>query len=244
MVAKEMILRYRVRSVLIICLSTLQAQWQEEMRDKFGFEFRIIDRETMTQLRRKWGFHVNLWLHYQQLITSIDFLKRKKPLRTFRETLPAGDQPTYPRAYDRMIVDQAPNAAPSGRGKYATDSQRTMAIRSLAPHFEHKPFWSATLHNGYRENFAALLEFLDIQRFARTVTTDRNQLDAVMVRRMKSELKLRWDGSRHFAVRMVKHIEVPLHLRRSSGSPSFAPIFRVALEAGHDRRRAHGSVDR
>jgi hypothetical protein len=30
-----------------------------------------------------------------------------------------------------------------------------------------------------------------------------------MVRRMKSELKLRWDGSRRFAERMVKHLEVP-----------------------------------
>ena len=38
---------------------------------------------------------------------------------------------------------------------------------------------------------------------------DRAQLEAVMVRRMKSELKLRWDGSRRFAERMVKHLEVP-----------------------------------
>lgn len=209
LVVQEMILRHRVRSVLIICPSSLQVQWQEEMRDKFGLEFRIIDSETISQLRRKRGIHVNPWSHFPRLITSIDFLKRERPLRTFRETLPAGDQPTYPRAYDLMIVDEAHNVAPSGRGKYATDSQRTMAIRSLGPHFEHKLFLSATPHNGYRESFAALLELLDNQRFARAVTPDRNQLDAVMVRRMKSELKLRWDGSRRFAERMVKHIEVP-----------------------------------
>ena len=209
LVVQEMILRHRVRSVLIICPSSLQVQWQEEMRDKFGLEFRIIDSETISQLRRKRGIHVNPWSHFPRLITSIDFLKRERPLRTFRETLPAGDQPTYPRAYDLMIVDEAHNVAPSGRGKYATDSQRTTAIRSLGPHFEHKLFLSATPHNGYRESFAALLELLDNQRFARAVTPDRNQLDAVMVRRMKSELKLRWDGSRRFAERMVKHIEVP-----------------------------------
>ena len=209
LVVQEMILRHRVRSVLIICPSSLQVQWQEEMRDKFGLEFRIIDSETISQLRRKRGIHVNPWSHFPRLITSIDFLKRERPLRTFRETLPAGDQPTYPRAYDLMIVDEAHNVAPSGRGKYATDSQRTTAIRSLGPHFEHKLFLSATPHNGYRESFAALLELLDNQRFARAVTPDRNQLDAVMVRRMKSELKLRWDGSRRFAERIVKHIEVP-----------------------------------
>jgi superfamily II DNA or RNA helicase len=209
LVVQEMILRHRVRSVLIICPSSLQVQWQEEMRDKFGLEFRIIDSETISSLRRKRGIHVNPWSHFPRLITSIDYLKRERPLRTFRETLPSGDQPTYPRAYDLMIVDEAHNVAPSGRGKYATDSQRTLAIRSLGPHFEHKLFLSATPHNGYRESFAALLELLDSQRFARAVTPDRSQLDAVMVRRMKSELKLRWDGSRRFAERIVKHLEVP-----------------------------------
>jgi superfamily II DNA or RNA helicase len=209
LVVQEMVLRHRVRSVLIVCPSSLQVQWKEEMRDKFGLEFRVIDSEAISQLRRKRGIHVNPWSHFPRLITSIDFLKRERPLRTFRETLPSGDQPTYPRAYDLMIVDEAHNVAPSGRGKYATDSMRTDAIRTLAPHFEHKLFLSATPHNGYRESFAALLELLDSQRFARAVTPDRAQLDAVMVRRMKSELKLRWDGSRRFAERIVKHFEVP-----------------------------------
>src|SRR5438552_1637978 len=209
LVVQEMILRHRVRSVLIICPSSLQVQWQEEMRDKFGLDFRIIDSETISQLRRKRGIHVNPWSHFPRLITSIDFLKRERPLRTFRETLPAGDQPNYPRAYDLLIVDEAHNVAPSGRGKYATDSMRTIAIRQMVHHFEHKLFLSATPHNGYRESFAALLELLDSQRFARAVTPDRAQLDAVMIRRMKNELKLRWDGSRRFAERRVKHLEVP-----------------------------------
>jgi superfamily II DNA or RNA helicase len=209
LVVQEMILRHRVRSVLIVCPSSLQVQWQEEMRDKFGLEFRIIDSESLSQLRRKRGIHVNPWSHFPRLITSLDYLKRERPLRTFRETLPAGDQPNYPRAYDLLIVDEAHNIAPSGRGKYATDSMRTIAIRSMVHHFEHKLFLSATPHNGYRESFATLLELLDSQRFARALTPDRTQLDAVMVRRMKSELKLRWDGSRRFAERIVKHLEVP-----------------------------------
>lgn len=209
LVVQELIIRHRVRTVLIVCPSSLQIQWKEEMRDKFGLEFRIIDSEAISQLRRKRGIHVNPWIHFPRLITSIDFLKRERPLRLFRETLPAGDQPTYPRRYDLMIVDEAHNVAPSGRGKYATDSMRTLAVRTLAPHFEHKLFLSATPHNGYRESFAALLELLDNQRFARAVLPDRAQLEAVMVRRMKSELKLFWDGTRRFAERVVHYIEVP-----------------------------------
>ena len=46
---------------------------------------------------------------------------------------------------------------------------------------------------------------------------NRTQLEAVMVRRMKSELELRWDGSRRFAKRRVLHLEVRL-LRRPSAA--------------------------
>src|SRR5437588_2700656 len=188
LVVQEMILRHRVRSVLIVCPSSLQLQWRDEMRDKFGPEFRIIDSEGISQLRRKRGIHVNPWSHFPRLITSIDFLKRERPLRSFRETLPAGEEAAYPRRYDLLIVDEAHNVAPSGRGQYATESMRTLAIRALTPHFEHKLFLSATPHNGYRESFAALLELLDNQHFARAANWSPAQLDAVMVRRMKNEL--------------------------------------------------------
>lgn len=209
LVVQEMMLRHRVRSVLIVCPSSLQIQWKEEMRDKFGLEFRIIDSETIGLLRRRRGIHVNPWTHFPRLITSIDFLKRERPLRLLRDSLPAGDEPKYPRKYDLLILDEAHNVAPPGRGNYATDSMRTSAVRTLAPHFEHKLFLTATPHNGYRESFSALLELLDNQRFARAVMPDQAQLRAVMVRRMKSELELRWDGSRRFAVRKVLPIEVP-----------------------------------
>jgi hypothetical protein len=88
-----------------------------------------------------------------------------------------------------LICDESHNCAPSGRGQNATDSLRTHALRLLVAHFEHKLFLTATPHNGYPESFSALLELLDNQRFARSTPPDRKQLNAVMVRRMKSELK-------------------------------------------------------
>ena len=111
--------------------------------------------------------------------------------------------------FDLLITDEAHNCAPSDRGKYATDSLRTKALRLLAPHFEHKLFLTATPHNGYPESFSALLELLDNQRFARSTKPDRKQLDAVMVRRMKSELPTRWDGSPRFPKRTLEPLEVP-----------------------------------
>jgi superfamily II DNA or RNA helicase len=206
LVAQELILRHRVRTILIVCPSSIQLQWRDEMRDKFGLDFRIVDTDLLRDLRRRRGLRVNPWTHFPRLITSLDFLKRERPLRLWREALSGRN---YPRDYDLLIVDEAHNVAPSGRGRYATDSQRTAAIRTIAPHFEHKLFLSATPHNGYRESFTALLELIDNQRFHRGVEPHRAQLDAIMVRRLKSELSSRWDGSRRFAERKVGHIEVP-----------------------------------
>jgi len=208
LVALELILRHRVRSIVVVCPSSIQIQWRNQMRDKFGLDFRIVDSELMRDLRRRRGLHVNPWTHFPRLITSIDFLKRERPLRLFRETLPAEGEPSYPRRYDLLIVDEAHNISPSGRGRYATDSLRTLGIRTLAPHFEHKLFLSATPHNGYPESFSALLELVDSQRFARGVRPNRIQLETVMVRRMKEELALKWDGTRRFAERKVDCLEV------------------------------------
>ena len=203
LVAQELLIRHRARRMLIICPAALQVQWYEQMRDKFGLEFRIVDGKLMKELRRERGLHVNPWAHFPRLITSIDFLKRERPMRLLSELLPPEGASPYPRKFDLLILDEAHNVAPAGRGKYATDSQRTLTLRRIAPHFEHRLFLSATPHNGYRESFSALLELLDHQRFARGVEPDAEQLNAVMIRRLKSELPRRWDGSARFAQRQI-----------------------------------------
>jgi SNF2 family DNA or RNA helicase len=207
LVAQELIIRHRCRRILIICPSSLQIQWRDQMRDKFGLDFHIVDSTLMKDLRRQRGIHVNPWIHFPRLITSIDFLKRDRPLRLFREVLPSEGESLYPRRFDLLIVDEAHNVAPSGSGQYAIDSQRTATIRLLVPHFEHKLFLTATPHNGYPESFTALLELLDAQRFARGVEPDRNQLQVVMVRRLKQEMK-NWDESPMFPGRKLEAIAV------------------------------------
>jgi SNF2 family DNA or RNA helicase len=203
LVAQELIIRHRARRILVVCPAALLIQWHDQMRDKFGLEFRIVDSDLMKALRRERGVQANPWTHFPRLITSIDFLKRERPLRLFNEVLPVQGESLYPRRFDLLILDEAHNVAPSGRGRYATDSLRTLAVRRLAPHFEHKLFLSATPHNGYRESFSALLELLDNQRFARGVEPDHEQLNAIMVRRLKSELPKRWDGSSRFPDREI-----------------------------------------
>jgi hypothetical protein len=43
MVALELLIRHRARKMLIVCPASLQVQWSEQMREKFGLDFRIVD---------------------------------------------------------------------------------------------------------------------------------------------------------------------------------------------------------
>ena len=205
LVIQELILRHRARTVLIVCPAALQIKWYEEMLSKFGLEFRIVDTHLLRELRRSRGIHTNPWSHFPRLITSIDWLKRDTPMRMMRDLLPL--TPTYPRRFDILVVDEAHNVAPSASGSYAVDSQRTKAIRTIAPHFEHRLFLTATPHNGYQESFTALLELIDDQRFARGVPPQEEQLRTVMVRRLKDDIT-DWKGDPMFPKRRIEAIEV------------------------------------
>src|SRR5437016_5695615 len=43
MTVLELIIRHRARRVLVVCPASLLVQWRDQMRDKFGLEFRIVD---------------------------------------------------------------------------------------------------------------------------------------------------------------------------------------------------------
>lgn len=206
LVVQELLLRHRARTALVVCPAALQVQWRDEMRDKFGLEFRIVDRELLGYLRRARGIGANPFAHFPRLIVSIDWLKGELGMRLLREVLPP--HPEIPRRYDVLIVDEVHNCAPAGAGgRYARDTLRTAAVRTLAPHCEHRLFLSATPHNGYDNSFAALLELLDPHRFARGIRPTPEGTREVTVRRLKQDLR-NPDGSRRFPLRKVVMLEI------------------------------------
>lgn len=227
LVVQELILRHRARTVLVVAPAGLQVMWQEEMRDKFGLDFRIVNTDYVRQLRRERGVGANAFTSFPRLIISIDWLKDRRAQSLLDEVLSGVDYRRTPRSFDLLIVDEVHSAAPSGRGKYAVDSLRTKAIQRLAPHCEHRLFLSATPHNGYKESFTALLELLDPQRFARGVEPNPEQLSRVLVRRLKRELRE----------------ELPPN---PDGTPRFAERRVVAMPVDYpeDERRAHDLIER
>lgn len=204
-VIQELLVRHRARTVFIVCPASLQIKWKTEMWEKFGLEFRIVDTAYIKQLRRERGIHANPWASFPRLVTSMDWIKSGEGFRLLKDILPP--HITYPRKFDILLVDEAHNVAPATSARYALETQRTRAIRAMAPHFEHRLFLSATPHNGYQESFTSLLELLDDQRFARSVMPDEKKLRQVMVRRLKTDL-LDTDGNPLFPVRELKTLEV------------------------------------
>ncbi len=81
LVVQELLLRHRARTALVVCPASLQLQWRDEMREKFGLEFRIVDRELLGQLRRSRGIGANPFAHFPRLIGSIDWLKAELGMR-------------------------------------------------------------------------------------------------------------------------------------------------------------------
>lgn len=238
LVVQELLLRHRARTVMVVCPAGLCIKWQEEMRDRFGLDFQIINTEAVRQLRRDRGVGANIFTSFPRLIVSIDWLKDSRAQSLLDQILDGVDFRRSPRQFDLLIVDEVHSVAPSGRGKYAVDSLRTKAIRRLAPHCEHRLFLSATPHNGYHESFMALLELLDPQRFARNIEPNPEQLAKVLVRRLKRTLALELgpnpDGSPRFPERRI--IAMPVNYSREE-MQAFALLDRYA-----DRRRGHSAT--
>ena len=211
LVIQEMLLRHRARTVLIICPASLQQKWHDEMQEKFGLDFKIVNTDYIKKLRRARGIHANPWTSFPRLIASQDWMKSGEGQRLLREILPVKN--SFPRKFDILVIDEAHNIAPSGSGSYACDSQRTQLIREIAPHFQHKLFLTATPHNGYTESFTSLLELLDDQRFARTIVPDetnpqaQKSLKQAMVRRLKTDL-VDAEGKPLYPLRKLQALEI------------------------------------
>jgi hypothetical protein len=209
LVMQEMITRQLVRRVMILCPASLQEQWREELQSKFNLPFQIIDRQTIQDLRREYGVHINPWNSFPRLITSMDFLKREQQLTQFRASLEKRGVHAALRDWDLLIVDEVHNCAPAWRKQYAVDSDRTRMLREIAPHFEHRLFLTATPHNGFTESFTAILEMLDPDRFTRGPELNIADRDRVMVRRLKDQITDSL-GGRVFPKREIPAIPVTL----------------------------------
>jgi superfamily II DNA/RNA helicase len=236
LVLQELLLRQRVSRVVIGCPASVVLQWRDEMSQRFGLTFVVMDKAYVNARRRERGFGVNPWTTHRHFIISHALLRDEDYLVGLRDWLDpgagasvkgrgkaAGGQTARTTAGSLLILDEAHVAAPASQTRYAIDSQTTRAVRDLARRFEHRLFLSATPHNGHSNSFASLLEILDPQRFTRGVPVkNASSLKAVMVRRLKGELRHHGLGSQ---IPERETIQIDL-----SGLPEDAPELLLAAK--------------
>jgi SNF2 family DNA or RNA helicase len=214
LIARELLLRKKVRDIVVACPPSVLPQWQDELEQRFGLVFEVLDKEYIIRVRRERGYGTNPWATHTRFLISHRLLIDEAYVGPLRDWL--GDF----RAGSLLILDEAHHAAPASGSRYAIDSKITRAIRDLAPRFEHRLFLSATPHNGHSNSFSALLEILDPQRFCRGVPVkSKKLLDDVMVRRLKEDIRQVQGG---FPKREVKQIDI-------DGLPSSAPELRLSV---------------
>ena len=183
LIMRELLLRQKVHRVVVVAPPSVVLQWKGEMESRFGLGFAVMDRQYITEMRRQRGWGINPWATHTRFILSQALVRDEAYAGPLRDWLGDGGKQAL------LILDEAHNAAPASGSKFAIDSKLTRSIRDLAGRFEHKLFLSATPHNGHSNSFSALLEILDPTRFCRGVAVRRQDLEDVMVRRLKEDLR-------------------------------------------------------
>lgn len=240
LIASELLLRRRIHDIVVACPPSMLLQWKDELENRFGLTFEIFDRSYMERIRRERGHSVNAWETFPRFLISHRLLVDETyvaPMRVWLDNLRPGSL---------LILDESHHAAPAGSSKYAIDSQITEAVRQLAFRFEHRLFLSATPHNGHSNSFSSLLEILDRERFIRGVKVTKENRDAVMIRRLKDDL--RSIGVPGFPERVVEQVNLPEKLgfeKFSAETPELAlaellnryRVIRLEAMAGATKRQ-------
>lgn len=130
LVIQELLLRHRARTVIVVCPAGLAFKWQDEMQEKFGLDFTVVNSETMKDVRRSHGVHANPFTLFPRIIVSMAWLPGQRAQRQLRDAFanpPAGGLRSTSSSSTRPITSR--RAVPfaetrSGKSAAVTPSTR------------------------------------------------------------------------------------------------------------------------
>lgn len=228
----ELMARGRADRVLIVTPPGLMDQWRDELQEKFGLSFVILDNAAgVSRVQSQLPAGVSPWDVLPRVITSVDFVKKE----TVRHR-------ALRKHWDLVIVDEAHALAESGTPDHPYRTQRTRLGLALRQAARGLVLLTATPHNGYWHSFRSLLELVEPTQA--TFQGDRvavcRRIETARIRRMKAQIKRRLPDGREepvFPAREVRGIPVAL-------SPEEAALLRkVASYCSRTARQAEGSQD-
>jgi SNF2 family DNA or RNA helicase len=224
LILRDLNARRRANRILIVCPAGIMSQWQDELETKFGFRFRIFDRDGLHETRKRLEIGTNPWAVEPRVVASMDFIKRREG--SFRELSST--------KWDVIIVDEAHHLSAGRSEDDITDRYRL--ARWLAEATDALLLLTATPHDGYDESFASLLSLLEPTLVLANEQLRFEQYRRHLVRRLKQHIRNR-DGSQKFLQRHVTPIPVGLGSEESELHSAVLSHARELNELAERNRR-------
>ena len=184
---RELLMRADAKRVLIVSPGSLVEQWQDEMDEKFGLEFKIFGRDMIENSRNG-----NPFDECDLMVARLDQLARSDELQ---------EKLGFTR-WDLIIVDEAHKLSASWYGSKINETKRFKLGKLLGGITRHFLLMTATPHNGKEEDFQLFLSLLDSDRFYGKFRDGAHKVDVSdLMRRMVKEDLLKFDGTRLFPER-------------------------------------------
>ena len=214
LIARELLLRKKVQDIVVACPPSMLLQWQDELEDRFGLVFQILDKDYIARVRRERGYGVNPWTTHSRFLVShrllIDEaytghaarLARRLPARLAAHPRRGPPRRPVERREVRHRLEDHPGRPRPGR-----------AVRAPAVpvgHAAQRPL-QQLLRPAGDPRPAALLPG--------RAGPGKKLLDDVMVRRLKEDLRAVAGG---FPKRIVRQIDI-------DGLPPDTPELRLSV---------------
>src|SRR5262249_44021248 len=70
LIARELLLRKKVRDIVVACPPSVLPQWQDELEQRFGLGFEVLDKDYVIRVRRERGYGTNPWATHAPFLIS------------------------------------------------------------------------------------------------------------------------------------------------------------------------------
>src|SRR2546425_12120969 len=68
LIARELLLRKKVRDIVVACPPSVLPQWQDELEQRFGLGFEVLDKDYIIRIRRERGYGTNPWATHTRFL--------------------------------------------------------------------------------------------------------------------------------------------------------------------------------
>lgn len=204
-VIEELMARGRADRVLIVTPASLKMQWQEEMKDKFDQDYVIYDRDYVSSIRNSMR-EDNVWEYDDRIITSIDFAKLSGDEDGEEDIL----EPLRRAEWDIVVFDEAHHlTARRDSDGHKKPTERYKVGEAVNSNTDALLFLTGTPHKGKSDQFYFMVDLLEPYRFEDEDDITPNELDDLMIRRLKSNPNMvHSDGTPMFPEKEIDTLSV------------------------------------